>query len=169
LEGCPNGLKKLYIRPAPNLTDLSPLASCSMMESLMIWNSSIIDISVVASMPLLEVFICRKRYPDRPSIKDPSPLASCPELKTLYLCGNREIKDIPVSVCTALECLHITGCSLITSLAPLLHLQHLETLKCEGIHPQTSLLPLISCTGLKELWCSPNAVDLDELRRRRLS
>jgi tRNA G18 (ribose-2'-O)-methylase SpoU len=59
-----------------------------MMVTLEILDSCIIDISVVASMPLLEVFIFRKRYPDRPSIKDLSPLSSCPRLKRLWLFGN---------------------------------------------------------------------------------
>ena len=58
LEGCPNGLRVLFIGQAPHLSDLSPLASCSMMESLEIHYSSITDISVVASMPLLEMFVC---------------------------------------------------------------------------------------------------------------
>ena len=52
LEGCPDGLKKLWIGDAPHLSDLSPLASCSMMMALIIQDSSIIDISVVSSMPL---------------------------------------------------------------------------------------------------------------------
>jgi hypothetical protein len=41
-----------------NVSDLSPLASYSMMESLRIGDPSITDISVVASMPLLEEFAC---------------------------------------------------------------------------------------------------------------
>jgi Leucine-rich repeat (LRR) protein len=169
LEGCPNGLKKLYIRPAPNLSDLSPLASCSMMESLVIDDSSITDISVVASMPLLEVFLCM-RHAARPSIKDLSPLSSCPRLKHLSLWGNRELKDLtPLSACTALEYLCIRSCPLITSLAPLSTLQKLKSLYCLRIGPQTSLLPLASCFGLEVLTCHNNVVDLDELKKRKPS
>jgi hypothetical protein len=67
LEGCSDGLKRLFIWDAPHLSDLSPLASGSMMESLEIWDSSITEISVVAAMPLLEVFLCMKQAA-RPSI-----------------------------------------------------------------------------------------------------
>jgi len=44
LEGCPDGLKKLWIGDAPHLSDFSPLASCSMKENLDILNSSIISL-----------------------------------------------------------------------------------------------------------------------------
>ena len=90
LEGCPDGLKKLWIGDAPNLSDPSPLASCSIMENLWIIDSSITDISVVASMPHLEVFVCQKDDA-RPSIKDLSSLSSCPRLKGLLLYSNLEI------------------------------------------------------------------------------
>ena len=167
LEGCPDGLRILYIGSAPDLSDLSPLASCSKMKILFIEDSSVTDISVVSSMPLLEVFVCLK-YPGRPSIKDLSPLSSCPKLKILYLGGNLEIKDLsPLSACTALEVLRITLCSLISNLSPLSNLQNLEELYCRDIHPQTSLLSLASCPRLKQLECHTDAVDLVELRRRR--
>ena len=105
LEGCPNGLRVLFIGQAPHLSDLSPLASCSMMESLGIRGSSITDISVVALMPLLEEFACQKGE-ERPSVKDLSPLSSCPRLTKLYLYGNNELKDLsPLSICMDLELL----------------------------------------------------------------
>ena len=174
LEGCPDGLKWLSIHFAPHLTDLSPLASCSVMESLTIAGSSVTDISVVSSMPLLEVFICEKNA-GRPWIKDLSPLSSCHRLKNLGLSGNTELKDIsPLSECTTLETLDISFCPLITSLAPLSQfillnsaLKNLKTIRCQGIDPQTSLLPLASCPGLVEVLCSPNAIDIEELKKRR--
>ena len=167
LEGCPDGLKWLYIGEAPHLSDLSPLASCSMMAALSIMKSIITDISLLASMPLLELFCCQKD-PGSPSIKDLFPLSSCPSLKLLFLYGNREIKDLSsLSACPALEKLDISNCPLIISLAPLSHLKNLEELRCNGIDPQPSLLPLASCIGLKKLRCAEEAVDLQELRRRR--
>ena len=168
LEGCPDGLKTLWIGDAPHLSDLSPLASCSMMESLGITDSSITDISVVASMPLLKHFVCQKGTAERPSIKDLSSLSSCLGLKELLLFRNVGLKDLsPLSVCTALKKLEISHCPLITSLAPLSTLKNLQSLWCYGKHPETSLLPLASCTGLKELMCNGNSVDLDELRKKR--
>jgi hypothetical protein len=190
LGGCTDGLKCLYIEhachlfdfsplascsmlrdikidQAINISDLSPLASCSRMESLEIWNSSIADISVVASMPLLKAFQCQK-VSGKPSIKDLSPLASCPRLKNLSLSCNTELKDLsPLSACTALETLDISDCPLIISLGPLSALKSLRTLYCNGIDPQTSLLPLASCTKLMDLECDIDALHLKELRRKR--
>lgn len=166
LEGCPIGLKRLFIGDSPHLSDLSPLATCSMMEILDIDDSSITDISAVASMPLLEEFACCKMVPGRPSIQDFSPLSSCPRLKRLHIRGN-EIKDMSlISTFAALEDLGITDCPLVTDLAPLASLQNLREFRCRGIHPGTSLLPLASCSGLEELRCRPDAVDLGELMRR---
>jgi hypothetical protein len=123
LEGCPNGLKKLHIGYAPHLSDVSPLASCSIMEDLWVEDSSITDISVVASMPLLELFACQKRAGSL-SIKDLSPLTSYPRLKALLLGGNEELEDIsPLSAVTALEDLELTNCPLITSLAKISSLE----------------------------------------------
>ena len=167
LEGCPDGLKRLVIGNAPHLSDLSPLASCTMMESLTIRTSSIVDISVVISMPLFEVFMCSKVGIGSPSIKDLSPLSSCPRLRILSLHGNRELTNIsPLSPCN-LEYLVITNCPLITSLAPLSIFQNLKKLWCNGIARATSLSPLASCPGLKELNCHADAEDLVGLRIRR--
>ena len=170
LEGCPDGLKRLFIGHAPHLSDLSPLASCSTMKMLWISDSSVTDIALVASMPLLEVFACQKRVDERPSIKHLSLLFSCPRLKRLFLGGNHVVKDLsPLSSCKDLEVLEIIRCPLITSLASLSTLKKLKTVYCGGIAPTASLLPLASCAELKVLKCHPDAVDLDELRRRMTS
>ena len=145
LEGCPNGLKRLWIGDAPHIIDLSPLASCSMMESLWISNSSISDISVVASMPHLDEFGCQKRGQGRPSIKDLSPLSSCTRLKQLSLNGNTGLKDLfPLSACLGLEKLDLTNCSLLTCtvMAPLSTLQNLQDLGCSNCPLISSLEPL---------------------------
>ena len=92
-----------------------------------------------------------------------------PWLKVVELNCNSELNDLsPLSACTAIELLLIDNCPLITSLAPLSALLNLKELCCNFIDPQTSILPLASCTGLKRLYCDFDAVDLKELRRRRL-
>ena len=167
LEGCPDGLKRLVVGNTSHLSDLSPLASCIKLEVLYIdrkhEDSSITEISAVSSIPLLEEFCIRKS-----SIKDLSPLSSCPILKRLWIGDNAVVKDLsPLSHLTALASLEIIDCPLITKLEPLSNLRNLNELYCYGIHPDTSLLPLASCTGLKELECDRDAVDLEELMRRR--
>jgi Leucine-rich repeat (LRR) protein len=153
LGGCPNGLKKLDIGNAPYLSDLSPLASCSMMDYLWIYDSSITEISVVASMPLIETLVCQKGH-GSPSIKDLSPLSHSPRLKKLYLNGNRELMDLsPLSSCTALETLYLTN-PLVTSLAPVSSLSNLRELSCAGCPLITSLSPLSNLKNLQELFIS---------------
>ena len=108
LEGCPDGLKKLSIGEAPHLSDLSPLASCSMIQGLQIFISSITDISFISSMPLLEMIGFQKDE-GCPSVEDLSPLSSCTKLRRLALYDNCELQDLsPLSVCTALEELEIS-------------------------------------------------------------
>jgi Leucine-rich repeat (LRR) protein len=121
-----------------------------MMEGLRILDSSIADISVVASMPLLEVFVCGKQEEGRPSIKDLSPLASCPRLKQVWLCSNVELKDLsPLSSCTALEDLDLINCRLIASLAPLSNLKKLQKLECRAIDLRSRSSPLHRVLGLR--------------------
>ena len=160
-------LEVLQCEEGHQITDLSPLAACSAMFYLAIRFQSVTDISVVASMPLLEVFVCQKEE-GRPSIKDLSPLSTCTRLISLSIDGNEELDDLSfLSACSALNFLSIRFCPLITSLAPLSSLKILQKLHCDGIDPETSLMPLISCTGLEELQCDQDAVDLEELCRRR--
>ena len=152
LEGCPDGLKRLWIGNARHLSDLSPLASCTMMEILEILDSNINDISAVASMPLLKVFVLQNR--GRPSIKDISPLSSCTMLKSLSLFGQRHIMDISrLSGCTSLEHLDLTTCYSITRFTPLPFLRTLKTLKLCGClsFDDQGVASLSSCTSLEKL------------------
>jgi len=139
LEGCPAGLKSLCIN-GHSLENLEPLRRCTQLESLEIMRAI--------------------------QISDLSPLASCKRLKTLRI-NNSPATDLsPLSSLQLLEVLELFICSDIKSLSPLSGLKNLRDLSCIDIDPETSLLPLLSCAGLKELMCSPNAVDLDELRRK---
>ena len=141
LEGCPNGLKSLYIDDgrslesleplrgctelesleiwtARDISDLSPLASCTMIKKLTINFSQVTDISALSSMPLLEEVVLHKgAY--QTSIKDLSPLIQCKRLRVLYIKGNRDIEDIsPLSQCSQLEELWMIGLTKITDLKP---------------------------------------------------
>ena len=173
LKGCPIGLKWLSIGLAPHLSDISPLASCTMMRVLNLNATIITDISVVASMPLLETFSCYKSEDAiQPSITDLSPLAFCLKLKEISITGNIEVQDLsPLSACIALEDLDISFCFRVKDLNPLSSLKELRKLDYRAIDAETSLLPLASCPGLKHLECDEEevegAMDLKELRRRK--
>jgi hypothetical protein len=75
LEGCPDGLKRLHIGNSPDLSDLSPLASCSRMKSLRIHDSSVNQCS--PQCPLLKILLVRRDRDDPPSTSIPSRLARC--------------------------------------------------------------------------------------------
>ena len=102
---------------------------------------------------------------DARHISDLSPLASCTKIKKLII-KYSQVSDLsPLSSMPLLEDLVIYECSGIKSLHLLSGLMNLRKLDRCGIDPETSLMPLTLCTGLKELWCSRNAVDLEELRK----
>ena len=139
LEGCPNGLKSLDMY-GYSLLSLEPFRGFTELESLVISNP------------------CR--------ISDLSPLASCTKIKKLTI-GSSRVSDLSLlSSMSLLEELVICFCDRIKSLDPLSGLMNLRKINCQGIDPQTSLLPLASCTGLDDLWFSRNAVDLELLKKK---
>jgi Leucine-rich repeat (LRR) protein len=137
LNRCPEGLKSLSAS-GHSLESLEPLQKCRALESLDIrWAGQISDLS---------------------------PLASCVMMKLFFLHGTPISVLSPLSLMPLLENLSIYHCKNIKSLDPLSGLMNLKKLDCIGIHPQTSLLPLVSCTGLKELRCDRNAVNVEDLQ-----
>jgi hypothetical protein len=129
LEGCPDGLKSLYIEYGQyiesleplsackeletlelnfiiNVPDLSPLLLCKRLKSLFLGCLSLVDLTPLSSMPLLQNLDLRN-YPDFPSIDDLSPLSKCKKLKQLNIRGNKDIKDLSsLCHCPDLEELH---------------------------------------------------------------
>jgi hypothetical protein len=142
LEGCPNGLKSLYMSDwryggPRSIISLEPLKRCTELESLEIWS---------------------------PSIGDLCPFSCCTRIKKLSLFKSPSSTLSPLSSMSLLEKLTILACMKIKSLNPLSGLMNLQMLNCH-VNPQTSLLPLASCTGLKKLKCDQGAMDLEVLRR----
>jgi Leucine-rich repeat (LRR) protein len=103
LEGCPNGLKSLFIEYGDSLksleplftckeleileinsylstqiADLSPLSACTKMKKLTVQRSGVTDLSPLSSMPLLE-----EANLSLASIKDIYPLSHCKKLTKL--------------------------------------------------------------------------------------
>ena len=174
LEGCPNGLKSLYIDGSSlqsleplngcteleslvisnpcRISDLSPLASCTRIKKLTIILSQVTDISALSSMPLLEEVDLGKNV-HYPSIKDLSPLIQCKRLRVLDIGGNQDIEDIsPLTQCSQLEELLMWGLTKITDLKPLSSLIKLKKLGIGNV-PVEDLTPLSALQGLEELRC----------------
>jgi Leucine-rich repeat (LRR) protein len=128
LDGCPSGLKSLFvfcrylhlqleplmgcteleslnIYNARKLSDLTPFNACTRLKKLTIRFTQVTDISVLSSMPLLvEVDLSKHDY--QASIKDLSPLIHCKRLRELHTGYNRDIEDLsPLAQCTQLDAL----------------------------------------------------------------
>ena len=167
LEGCPDGLRdlnvygrsllsldpishctrleRLEVGVAHHISDLSPLKACTSLRKLHVNFSLVEDISVLASMPLLEEVLLPKTLKDQTiehSIEELSPLSHCTKLTFLTLSNNVTLSDLsPLSSCVNLEWLDI-----------------------RGISPSASVLPLASCTKLESLHCKRQAAHLAELQ-----
>ena len=141
LEGCPDGLKSLKIEGRP-LKSLEPLRRCTQMESFLILGGT--------------------------ETSDLSPLITCTRLKTLGISSSLVTDLSPLLSMPLLEILYISCCESIKSLDLLPRLTNLKELHCQNIDSKTSLLPLVSCVGLKKLVCDQFSVDLEELRKKKL-
>ena len=175
LEGCPDGIKSLYIGDGESLHSLEPLRGCNQLESLEIWQScqisdlsplnactrlkkltlpysQVTDISALASMSLLEEIELHK-FEVQSSIKDLSPLSQCKRLKTLNIGGNREIEDIsPLAQCSQLEKFLMWGLTKITDLKPLSSWTKLKELTIRSV-PVQDLTPLSVLQNIEWLDC----------------
>ena len=140
LEGCPDGLKSLFIGQGESLENLEPLRGCTQLESFEIGFAF--------------------------QITDLGPLHGCTRLKRLVLTYSKVAKISALASMPLLEDLIILVCCNIRSLDPLSGLKMLRSFEVQVIDPQTSVLPLSLCTSLKVLICSPNTVDLKELMKK---
>ncbi len=77
-----NSLTKLYLYPEHSFSDLSPMASLTSLDWLVVGRSSISDLNPIGNLPRLrEIDIQGK-------IADASPIASLPKLEKLFFKGN---------------------------------------------------------------------------------
>jgi Leucine-rich repeat (LRR) protein len=175
-------LETLEILYARGISDLSPLSSCTRLKKFQVIRSEVTDLNPLMSIPLLEELVISKplssslikdlyplsRCKKLRMLKDLSPLCQCPDLEGLYIDFLPLIKDLSFfeKGFTKLRVLDITYLK-VKDLSPLTRLKNLEELDCWGIPQTTSLLPLARCCKLKQLNCSRNAIDLDELKEKR--
>ena len=144
LEGCPDRLHSIEIYCASLLT-LEPLKGCIHLEQLSLWYAH--------------------------EISDISPISGCKKLKKLRI-NNSPITDLsPLASLHLLEDVNLFGCESIKSLVPISGLMNLWRLNCWQYVdiPQMSLLPLATCTGLKQVECHPYTLDLQELKKKMSS
>jgi Leucine-rich repeat (LRR) protein len=169
LEACLS-LGSLVLKCQSSISDLTPLAACTMLTTLEIPNSYITDISVLSKMPMLEKVVLGKEV-SRLSIKDLSPLSRCLRLRCLDVSGNRDIEDLtPLVPLSCLEVLFVNYCNII-DLSLLTNLPRLNHLFCKGLPDSTSFLPLAVVANLHHLICSLSRLqhpEIEELENSRL-
>ena len=193
-NGCPDGLKSIYVGDghllqglehlsackeletlkidhASRTSDLSSLSSCTKMRKLTIWRSGVADLSPLSSMKLLEELDLEGStlVQGRTPIEDLSPVSDLPRLAKLNVSYLFQIKDLSFfeKGFTKLTSLNLSNTS-VDDLSPLTKLQNLEELISRGIPYQTCLVPLFKCYKLKNLAVTHGAhSDVEELREKR--
>ena len=153
-------LELLRISPASNITwrisDLDPLASCTRLKKVQLpklaeGKASSISISALASLVNLEVFECPMRHES--SIEDLSPLSRCSRIKVLDITGGNSAVDLtPLSSLKELEELHIGQSISLSPLSCCTSLHTIEIVYNGPTPPNYSLDPLSSLTNLQQLY-----------------
>jgi Leucine-rich repeat (LRR) protein len=139
-------------RPYTVLTDISPLAELTNLQSLGLPNNHITDLTPLAGLTNL-----RTLYLQDNRIADLTPLAGLTNLRTLYLQNNRIITDItPLAGLTNLRVLWLSN-NQITDLTPLAGLTDLQRLYLER-NQITDISPLAGLTELQRLDLTQNRI-----------
>ncbi len=126
------------------VTDVSPLAGLTALKTLHLSETGVTDLSPLAGLTALESLDFRET-----GVTDLSPLAGLTVLEILSLNGTSVTDLSPLSGLTALEWLDLDGTG-VTDLSPLSGLTTLQTLDLRGTGV-TDLSPLAGLTALKTL------------------
>ena len=125
LSHCEN-ITALYLNNNGSLRDISALSGLKHLKELYLYDDRISDLTPLQSLTKLETL----HLDGNQNIEDLTPLASLNNLKVLHLNDNMISDLTPLSTLTNLEKLYLNG-NLITSVAPLLNLEHLKALEIE--------------------------------------
>ena len=151
LNGCPSGLEELKCNACHLIQSLAPLAACTNLRKLNVWDtnvSSLIPLMGCVKLELLDI--------NNTGVTDISPLSACTSLKALWM-SCTQVSDLsPLSGLRQLRLVDIdeTG---VTDPSPLGSLLQLESLICEGTEI-SDLTPLSKCSELKVLSIGENHV-----------
>ena len=151
LASC-TALTNLKLPGCTRITNLSPLASCTALTSLDLRHCHQITNQILSTLPVslkltsLNLSWCRQ-------ITNLSPIANCTALTNLYLSDSTQITDLsPLTNCTALTSLDLRHCHQITDLRPLVSCTELKNLNLHRCNQITDLSPLTNCTALTNLY-----------------
>lgn len=142
-------IKEISIR-SPELTDISPLATCPNLTSISVNGTAVTDVSCLSGMESLNTLILSLT-----SVADVSCLVSCPNLVYLDLQGTAVTDVSCLANLPALEELYLgyTDVSDVSALAACPKLEYLSLRNCTNI---TDISALAASTSLKQI-----AVDYD--------
>ncbi len=133
------------------ITDVSPLAGLTNLETLDLGDNQITDVSPLAGLTNLQIL-----WLEDNQITDVSPLAGLTNLQTLGLWGNQITDVSPLAGLTKLQRLWLGG-NQITDVSPLAGLTNLQTLGLWG-NQITDVSPLAGLTYLQYLDLEDNQI-----------
>ena len=144
LAACSGSLRELDIGYFLKVSDLAPLAGCSMLEVLCIRNTPVKDLMPLAACRKLLTLDCSGT-----KILDVAPLAPCMDLRELNFSRTKASSVAPLASCRNLEEV-VCERTPVKDLSPLSTCHKLLKLDCRGTKI-LDLAALAACTGLREL------------------
>ncbi|MFE8596129.1 NACHT domain-containing protein [Archangium violaceum] len=139
------------------VSDLAPLAFLTVLQSLDLSGTQVSDLAPLAFLTVLQSLDLSGTQ-----VSDLAPLASLTALQSLHLSGTQVSGLAPLASLTALQSLHLSGTQ-VSDLAPLASLTALQSLHLTGTQV-SDLAPLASLTALQSLHLSHTQVsDLSSL------
>ncbi len=161
------GLRLLSVSRT-DISDLSPLAGLSALQSLDCWSTRVSDLGPLAGLSALQSLDCTGT-----KVSDLSPLAGLSALQSLDCTGTKvsdlgplaglsalqsldcsytQVSDLgPLAGLSALQLLYCIGTQ-VSDLGPLAGLSALQSLDCSGTHV-SELGPLAGLSALRSLYC----------------
>ena len=148
-------LTYLDCAPAPYLTSITNLSSCTGLKTLYCYNNKMTSLSAVSSMPVLELLSCHDTKITSLDVSNKS------SLKTLNCYNNPNLTSLLCQNC-ALTTLDCKNCPAMTTLKcwnnkftsfDVTGNTALTFLDCSPNSTLTSITGLSSCTAMKTLYC----------------
>ena len=151
LNGCPSGLEVLNCGSSKLIQSLAPLAACTNLRKLDLYDSRVSSLK-----PLMGYVKLERLDIGCTPVSDLRPLSACINLKSLHMCYTPVSDLSPLSGLHQLRAIKIDKAA-VTDLSPLSSLSNLEILTCSNTKI-SDLTPLSKCSELKALDISATEV-----------
>jgi internalin A len=153
------GLQSLNLSDCQRVTDPAPLAGLQALQSLDLASTAVTDLAPLAGLQALQRLVLLGT-----AVTDLAPLTGLQALQSLHLASCECLRDLaPLAGLQALQELNLSSTA-VTDLAPLPGLRALQSLNLRYCYGMTDLAPLAGLQALQSLYLAITAVtDLDPL------